>query len=77
MPGWEGKIVGWVEDDSAQKLLSHQEPNMAWGNECYEMFPEVKATGIPLTPGLFKLTAASPNSSAEHCFQGVNNAHDV
>ena len=28
VPGWEGKIVGWVEDDSAQ-VLSHQEQNMA------------------------------------------------
>lgn len=25
VPGWEGKIVAWVEDDSGQKVLSYQE----------------------------------------------------
>ena len=29
VPGWEGKIVAWVEDDSGQKVLSSQEQNMA------------------------------------------------
>ena len=25
VPGWEGKIVAWVEDDSGQKAPSYQE----------------------------------------------------
>lgn len=29
VPGWEGKIVAWVEDDTGQKLLSNQEQNMS------------------------------------------------
>lgn len=29
VPGWEGKIVAWVEDDSGQKVISSQEQNMA------------------------------------------------
>ena len=34
VPGWEGKIVAWVEDDSGQKVLSYQE-QMAWHRECH------------------------------------------
>lgn len=29
VPGWEGKIVAWVEDDTGQKVLGGQEQNMA------------------------------------------------
>jgi len=28
VPGWEGKIVAWVEDDSVQKVFFNQEQNM-------------------------------------------------
>ena len=34
VPGWEGKIVAWVEDDSGQKVLSYQE-QMAWHRDCH------------------------------------------
>lgn len=28
VPGWEGKIVGWVEDDTGQKALSGYQDQM-------------------------------------------------
>lgn len=28
VPGWEGKIVAWVEDDTSQSMLPHHEQNM-------------------------------------------------
>lgn len=37
VPGWEGKIVAWVEDDSGQKVLSYQE-QMAWHKECHRVY---------------------------------------
>lgn len=32
VPGWEGKIVGWVEDDTGQKALSGYQDQMTWHN---------------------------------------------